>query len=102
MSVILKDTTVWDRKKHILKKLKNLGDFVTNKLNMTGKKDVNNIQAMKEKLRSIDQIEVKKRLIDKNLGKFVLDRYSKVNRSPNHSLEKNKTLSNLPSVFIHK
>lgn len=43
MSVILKDTTVWDRKKHILKKLKNLGDFVTNKLNMTGKKDVNNI-----------------------------------------------------------
>jgi hypothetical protein len=57
---------------------------------------------MKEKLRSIDQIEVKKRLIDKNLGKFVLDRYSKANRSPNKSLEKNKTLSNLPSVFIHK
>lgn len=43
MSVILKDSTVWDRKKHIQQKIKNLGDFVTNKLKMTGKTDIKKI-----------------------------------------------------------
>lgn len=73
MSVNLNNTTVWDRKKLILQKIKILGDFVTNKLQMTSTTDVKNIKVMKEKLRSIDQIETKKKLINKGLGKYVLD-----------------------------
>jgi len=51
---ILKDTSVWDRKNKIQPKVKKLTDFVEQKLDLTTKADRENIELMKEKLRSVD------------------------------------------------
>jgi len=45
---------------------------------------------------------VKKRLINKGLGKYVLDQYSKANQNPKKSIEKSKTLSKLPAIITNK
>ncbi len=45
------------------------------KLDMTSAQDMENIQNMKEKLQSIDQAEMKNKMLQKGLNTFVREQY---------------------------
>ena len=50
-------------------------DFTINKLGMNTDEDKQNIDAIKSKLRSIDQAAFKQKVVQKGLGNFVADQY---------------------------
>jgi len=59
------------RKQIILPKIKLMQDFTFTKLQMNTAEDLENIEALKDKLQSIDQAEQKNRELQKGLGNFV-------------------------------
>lgn len=60
------------RKQIILPKIKLLQDSTYKILEMNSPEDLENIEALKEKLQSIDQAEQKNRELQKGLGNFVV------------------------------
>jgi len=58
---ILSNISVHQKKTSIIPKIKMMSDFTVNKLEMTTEEDKQNIEAIKQKLRSIDQHNVKGR-----------------------------------------
>ena len=69
---MLKDTTLQQRKEIVTKKIKKMSDFAFKKLEMKGR-DLEQIETLKQRLQSIDQVELKKKLLQKGLGNFVLE-----------------------------
>lgn len=71
---MLKDTTLQQRKQIVTSKVKKMSDFAFKKLDMKAK-DKEHIENLKQRLQSIDQVELKKKLLQKGLGNFVLEQY---------------------------
>jgi hypothetical protein len=69
---MLKDTTLQQRKEIVTTKIKKMSDFAFKKLEMKGR-DLEQIETLKQRLQSIDQVELKKKLLQKGLGNFVLE-----------------------------
>lgn len=51
-----------------------MSEFAFKKLDMKGR-DIEQIENLKQRLQSIDQVELKKKLLQKGLGNFVLEQY---------------------------
>ena len=71
---MLKDTTMQQRKEIVTSKVKKMSEFAFKKLDMKAT-DMEQIENLKERLQSIDQVELKKKLLQKGLGNFVLEQY---------------------------
>ena len=71
---MLKDTTMQQRKQIVTSKVKKMSDFAFKKLDMKPR-DMEQIEHLKQRLQSIDQVELKKKLLQKGLGNFVLEQY---------------------------
>jgi hypothetical protein len=71
---MLKDTTLQQRKDIVTSKVKKMSDFALKKLDMKAA-DMEHIENLKSRLQSIDQVELKKKLLQKGLGNFVLEQY---------------------------
>lgn len=71
---MLKDTTLEQRKEIVTQKIKKMSDFALKKLEIKGR-DLEHIDNLKQRMQSIDQIELKKKLLQKGLGNFVLEQY---------------------------
>lgn len=71
---MLKDTTMQQRKQIVTSKVKKMSDFAFKKLDMKAR-DMEQIEHLKQRLQSIDQVELKKKLLQKGLGNFVLEQY---------------------------
>ena len=71
---MLKDTTLQQRKEIVSSKVKKMSEFAFKKLDMKGR-DIEQIENLKQRLQSIDQVELKKKLLQKGLGNFVLEQY---------------------------
>lgn len=71
---MLKDTSLQQRKEIVTSKIKKMSDFAFKKLEMKGR-DLEQIETLKQRLQSIDQVELKKKLLQKGLGNFVLEQY---------------------------
>lgn len=54
-------------------KIKMMSDYTIKKLDMNSREDQENIEAIKNKLQSIDQNEQKNRAAEKGLGNFVVE-----------------------------
>ena len=70
---LLKNISVHQKKTSIIPKIKMMTDFTINKLGMNTDEDKQNIDAIKSKLRSIDQAAFKQKVVQKGLGNFVAD-----------------------------
>ena len=71
---MLKDTSLEQRKQIVTEKIKKMSEFAIKKLEMKGR-DLEHIDNLKQRMQSIDQIELKKKLLQKGLGNFVLEQY---------------------------
>ena len=71
---MLKDTTLEQRKEIVTQKIKKMSEFALKKLEIKGR-DLEHIENLKQRMQSIDQIELKKKLLQKGLGNFVLEQY---------------------------
>lgn len=59
---MLKDTTMQQRKQIVTSKVKKMSDFAFKKLDMKAR-DMEQIEHLKQRLQSIDQVELKKKLL---------------------------------------
>ena len=59
---MLKDTTMQQRKQIVTSKVKKMSDFAFKKLDMKAR-DMDQIEHLKQRLQSIDQVELKKKLL---------------------------------------
>lgn len=56
-------------------KIKKMSDFASGKLQMTTNEDRANIEAVKKKLQSINQDDIKDRIIQKGMTRVVMEEY---------------------------
>ena len=76
---ILNSKSVNERKETVIPKIKKMSEFTTNKLDMKSEQDQAQIANVKKKLKSIDQAELKNKVMKQGLGNFVVEQYFKDN-----------------------
>ena len=76
---MLEGTSLQERHEKILPKIKRMSDYALSKMNLHGEDDRENIDLVRQKLQSIDQAELKRRVFEKGIGEFVLETYMKKN-----------------------
>ena len=76
---ILNSKSINERKETVIPKIKKMSEFTTNKLDMKSEQDQAQIANVKKKLKSIDQAELKNKVMKQGLGNFVVEQYFKDN-----------------------
>lgn len=76
---ILNSKSINERKETVIPKIKKMSEFTTNKLDMKSEQDQMQIANVKKKLKSIDQAELKNKVMKQGLGNFVVEQYFKDN-----------------------
>jgi hypothetical protein len=76
---ILNSKSITERKETVIPKIKKMSEFTANKLDMKSEQDLAQIANVKKKLKSIDQTELKAKVMKQGLGNFVVEQYFKDN-----------------------
>lgn len=103
---LLEGTTLPERQQLILPKIKKMSDYTLSKLNLTSEDDQKMIEVVRQKLQSIDQVELKRRIFEKGINEFALEQYMIKNNISFDNVVKNRSSilekPQLEQMGIHK